>query len=162
MSLPGGFKSGGMKSMRAKHRDESKLNAELSPGIWRRVLKFAAPYKWKLLLFVILIAIDAGVGALNPLIYAGIIDQGIKKNDTQLVAQLAVLLGVLAVFDAGLMLVERWISSRISQGLVYDMRTQVFAHFQKMPIAFFSRTQTGALISRLNSDVSDAQGAFTN
>ena len=60
------------------------------------------------------------------------------------------------------MLVERWISSRISQGLVWDMRTQVFAHFQKMPIAFFSRTQTGALISRLNSDVTDAQGAFTN
>jgi ATP-binding cassette subfamily B protein len=164
MSLPGGFKSGGFKSMRAKHRDETKLNAELSPGIGKRVLKFAAPYKWKLLVFVILIAIDAGVGALNPLIYGTIIDKGIlgKPPDSQLVVQLAVLLGILAVFDAGLMLVERWISSRISQGLVYDMRTQVFAHFQKMPIAFFSRTQTGALISRLNSDVSDAQGAFTN
>ncbi len=162
MSLPGGFKSGGFKSMRSKHRDETKLNAELSPGIGKRVLKFAAPYKWKLLVFVILIAIDAGVGALNPLIYAVIIDKGIKLGNTQLVIQLALLLGVLAVFDALLMLIERWISSRISQGLVWDMRTQVFAHFQKMPIAFFSRTQTGALISRLNSDVTDAQGAFTN
>src|SRR3954471_5914204 len=167
MSLPGGFKSGGMKSMRAKHRDESKLNAELSPGIGKRVLKFAAPYKWKLLIFVILIAIDAGVGALNPLIYKTIIDDGIghppaHPGNPQLILQLAILLGVLAVLDAGLMLTERWISSRISQGLVWDMRTQVFAHFQKMPIAFFSRTQTGALISRLNSDVSDAQGAFTN
>jgi ATP-binding cassette subfamily B protein len=166
MSLPGGFKSGGFKSMRSKHRDETKLNAELSPGIGKRVLKFAAPYKWKLLIFVILIAIDAGVGALNPLIYKTIIDDGIGNGshpgNSTLVLQLAILLGVLAVLDAGLMLVERWISSRISQGLVWDMRTQVFAHFQKMPIAFFSRTQTGALISRLNSDVSDAQGAFTN
>src|SRR6478609_1314873 len=105
MSLPGGFKSGGFKSMRAKHRDDTKLNAELSPGIGKRVLKFASPYKWMLLIFVILIAIDAGVGALNPLIYGTIINRGILQDpsDPQLVAELALLLGVLAVFDAGLM-----------------------------------------------------------
>ena len=79
-----------------------------------------------------------------------------------MVVELALLLVVLAVFDAALSLVERWISARVGEGLIFDMRTQVFAHFQRMPVAFFTRTQTGALVSRLNSDVLDAQSAFTN
>ena len=163
MSLPGGFRGGGFRSMRAKpRRDAPPTTTELSPGLIRRIAAFGARYRLKLLLFLILVGIDSGIGALTPLIYKGIIDQGIIPGDSQVVIVLAVVLATFAVMDALLLLTERWIASRISQGLVFDMRTKVFAHFQTMPLAFFSRTQTGALISRLNNDVSDAQGAFTN
>jgi ATP-binding cassette subfamily B protein len=163
MSLPGGFRSGGFRTLRATpRRDGPPTDTELSPGLLRRIARFGAPYRWKLALFLTLVGIDSGVGAVTPLIYKGIIDQGIIPGVSEVVVGLAILLAVLAVLDALLLLTERWIAARISQGLVYDMRTKVFAHFQTMPVAFFSRTQTGALISRLNNDVRDAQGAFTN
>jgi len=152
---------GGMKALRTLRRDDSVTAQPLSKGLVRRIFRFAKPYRRKLLTFLILIIIDAAIGGANPLIYRAIIDDGIIPKHTAIVIELAVLLAVLAVLDAVLMLFERLISSRIGQGLVFDMRTQVFAHFQKMPIAFFSRTQTGALISRLNNDVLDAQSAFT-
>ncbi len=153
---------GGWGAMRSFRRDESVKSQKLSPGLIRRIARFAAPYRWMLVSFLALIVVDAVVGAANPLIYRAIIDNGILPKNTQLVVGLALLLGVLAVADAALSLVERWISARIGEGLIFDMRTSVFAHFQRMPIAFFSRTQTGALISRLNNDVLDAQSAFTN
>ena len=163
MSLGRGFRGGGFRTLRAKpRRDGPPTDTELSPGLLRRIAKFGRPYRWKLSLFLILVGIDSGVGALTPLIYKWIIDRGIIPGDSEVVLSLAVLLAMLAVFDSVLRLSERWIAARISQGLVYDMRTKVFAHFQTMPVAFFSRTQTGALISRLNNDVRDAQGAFTN
>jgi len=159
MSMPGA--GGGMKALRTLRRDDSVTSQPLSKGLVRRIFRFAKPYRKKLLTFLILIIVDAAIGGANPLIYRAIIDDGIIPKHTDIVIELAVLLAVLAVLDAVLMLFERLISSRIGQGLVFDMRTQVFAHFQKMPIAFFSRTQTGALISRLNNDVLDAQSAFT-
>jgi ATP-binding cassette subfamily B protein len=163
MSFPGGFRGAGFRSMRAKpRRDGPPVASELSPGLVRRISKFGAPYRLRLVVFLILVGIDSGIGAITPLIYKGIIDQGIIPGDSQVVIVLASVLAVVAVMDALLLLTERWIASRISQGLVFDMRTKVFAHFQRMPLAFFSRTQTGALISRLNNDVSDAQSAFTN
>jgi ATP-binding cassette subfamily B protein len=135
---------------------------ELSPGLLRRIARFASPYRWLLGVFLVLIVVDAVIAAANPLIYRAIIDDGILPKNSGLVVELAVLLGLLAVFDAVLSLVERWISARVGEGLIFDMRTKVFAHFQRMPIAFFTRTQTGALVSRLNNDVLDAQSAFTN
>jgi ATP-binding cassette, subfamily B, bacterial len=143
-------------------RDDSVLSAKLSKGLVRRIARFAAPYKKLLGAFLVLIVVDATIGAANPLIYRAIIDDGILPKQSGIVVELALLLAVLAVADAALSLAERWISARIGEGLIFDMRTKVFAHFQKMPIAFFSRTQTGALISRLNNDVLDAQSAFTN
>ena len=109
-----------------------------------------------------MIVVDAVIGVWNPLIYREIIDGGIAKHDNRLIIGLAVLLAGLALVDALLSLVQRYISSRVGEGLIYDMREKVFAHIQEMPLAFFTRTQTGALISRLNNDVLGAQQAFTD
>ncbi|HEU4673350.1 MAG TPA: ABC transporter ATP-binding protein [Candidatus Limnocylindrales bacterium] len=158
MSMMGG----GWNVMRSFRRDDSVRSHELSPGLLRRIAHFAAPYRRLLGVFLVLIVIDAVIAAANPLLYRAIIDDGILPRDSGLVVELALLLGLLAVFDAVLSLVERWISARVGEGLIFDMRTKVFAHFQRMPVAFFTRTQTGALVSRLNNDVLDAQSAFTN
>jgi ATP-binding cassette subfamily B protein len=148
--------------MRSFRRDESVTSQKLSPGIVRRITRFAAPYRRILSVFLALIILDALLSAASPLIYRAIIDDGILPHDSGLVVELALVLAALAVADAALSLWERWISARVGEGLIFDMRTQVFAHFQRMPIAFFTRTQTGALVSRLNNDVLDAQQAFTD
>jgi len=162
MSMLGGSGMGGWQVMRSFRRDDSVRSQRLSPGLVRRIARFAAPYRRLLVTFLVLIVIDAAVGAANPLVYATIIDRGILPRDSSVVVGLALLLVLLALLDAILSLVERWISARVGEGLIFDMRTQVFAHFQRMPVAFFTRTQTGALVSRLNNDVLDAQSAFTN
>ena len=148
--------------MRSFRRDASVTAQKLSPGIFRRILRFAAPYRRILLVFLALIVVGALMSAAAPLIYRGIIDDGILSKNTGLIVELAAVLAGLALADAALSLWQRWISARIGEGLIFDMRTQVFAHFQRMPIAFFTRTQTGALVSRLNNDVMDAQRAFTD
>ena len=112
--------------------------------------------------FLVLIVLDAVAGAASPLIYRAIIDDGIIPRDQAVIVGLAIALAGLAFVDAALSLGQRWISARIGEGLIFDMRTKVFAHIQQMPIAFFTRTQTGALVSRLNNDVLDAQQAFTD
>ena len=156
----GGGGGGGL--MRSFRRDESVTSQKLSPGILRRIARFARPYRRMLLVFLALIVLDALLSAANPLIYRAIIDDGILPHNSGVVVQLALLLAVLALSDVVLSLWQRWISARVGEGLIFDMRTQVFAHFQRMPIAFFTRTQTGALVSRLNNDVLDAQQAFTD
>ncbi len=153
---------GAASLMRSFGRDGSVTEQQLTPGIFWRILRFAQPYRAKLVVFLVLIVIDALLGVANPLIYKAIIDNGIIPKNTELIVQLFILLVVLAVADAALSLWQRWISALIGEGLIYDMRTQVFGHFQQMPISFFTRTQTGALVSRLNSDVTDAQQAFTD
>ncbi|MCU1623196.1 MAG: Xenobiotic-transporting ATPase [Frankiales bacterium] len=155
-----------MQMMRSFQRDASVLDQKLAPGTVRRIGRFAAPYKRDLTLFLILIVVDALVAVANPLIFKKVIDDGIGKNppatgSTNVVLAMALLLVGLALFDAVLGLIQRWYSARIGEGLIYDMRAKVYAHVQRQPIAFFTRTQTGALISRLNNDVLGAQQAFT-
>jgi len=152
--------SGGL--MRSFRRDDSITSYKLSPGIVRRIARFARPYRGKLLVFLGLIIVDALLGAANPLLYRAIIDDGILPRNSGFIVQVGVILVVLALADAGLSLWQRWISARVGEGLIFEMRTKVFAHFQEMPISFFTRTQTGALVSRLNNDVTDAQQAFTD
>lgn len=156
----------GMGGMRSAHRnmtrDSAVLQHELPKGIWRRILNFAAPYKGKLVVFLVIIVVDSIVGVANPLIYRKIINDGIVKHRSSVVVGLAVVIAALAIFDAGLTITQRAISSRIGEGLIFDMRSKVFAHVSRMPIAFFTRTQTGALVSRLNNDVLGAQQAFTD
>jgi ATP-binding cassette subfamily B protein len=147
-----------MKSFR---RDASVTSARLSPGIYRRIAAFARPYRWQLAAFLALIGVDAAVSAANPLVYRAIIDDGALVGRPDVVVTLAFVLGGLAVADMVNSLVQRWISARIGEGLIFDLRTAVFSHVQRMPIAFFTRTQTGAMLSRLNNDVLDAQQAFT-
>src|SRR3954452_13695276 len=159
---PGGPK----QMMRSFQRDSSVLEQEVPPGTGRRIGRFAMPYKRELLVFLVLIVIDALVAVANPLIFKKIIDDGIGQDppatgNTNVVVAMALLLVGLALFDAILGLVMPWYSARIGEGLIYDMRSQGFSHIQRMPIAFFTRTQTGALISRLNNDVLGAQQAFT-
>ena len=126
------------------------------------MLTYAVPYKKILAIFVPVVILDAVIAAINPLILRSLIDNGISKSNERLVIGLAILVGVLALVDAGLALSERRISAYIGEYLIYDMRSKVFRHIQRMPLAFFSRTQTGALVSRLNNDVIGAQQAFTD
>jgi len=150
---------GGLRSFM---KDGSVTKQKLPPGTLPRIMRFAAPYRKILGVFLGVIVVDALIGVWNPLIYRQIIDGGIVKGDKRLILLLGLLLAGLALADALLSLVQRYISSRVGEGLIYDMREKVFAHVQEMPLAFFSRTQTGALISRLNNDVLGAQQAFTD
>ena len=148
--------------LRSLRRDSSKSRSEIKPGTAKRILKFVAPYRGLLAWFFVVVVVDAIVGVANPLIYRQIINEGILGHRADLIVGLALAVAGLAVADAGLSLVQRYVSSRIGEGLVYDMRSQLFAHVQRMPLAFFVRTQTGALVSRLNNDVQGAQEAFTD
>lgn len=152
----------GWGAMRSFRRDQSVTRQTLPKGIVRRVARFARPYRLQLALFLVLIIVSALVAAANPLLLRAIIDQGIGQHRTGLVILLAAVVAGLALLSALLSLVQRWISARIGEGLIYDMRSQVFAHVSRMPISFFTRTQTGALVSRLNNDVLGAQQAFTD
>ncbi|MAT04763.1 MAG: ABC transporter [Acidimicrobiaceae bacterium] len=148
--------------MRSFTHDPSVTNHRLAPGTIRRILGFARPYRLAIGLFLLLIVLDAAAGAAVPLIYREIIDTGIADERTGLVISLAVALAALAFASALLGLAQRWFSARIGEGLIHDLRTQVFDHVQRMPIGFFTRAQTGALVSRLNTDVQGAQQAFTS
>jgi ATP-binding cassette subfamily B protein len=154
-----------MSMMRSFRRDAAVTSTKLAPGTVRRIARFAGPYRRELSIFVGLVVLAALTGVLNPLIFKKIIDDGIGTVPGQgrpgLVIALAGLVAGLAVIEAVLSLFNRWYSARIGEGLIYDMRSQVYAHVQRMPLAFFTRTQTGALISRLNNDVLGAQQAFT-
>ena len=160
--MGGGGRGGGWGGMRSVRQDRAVLQHRVKKGTARRMLTFAVPYRTILAIFLPVVIIDAAISAVNPLILRALIDDGILKKDSGLVVQLAVLVAVLALADAGLVLTERRISAYIGESLIFDMRSKVFRHIQRMPLAFFSRTQTGALVSRLNNDVIGAQQAFTD
>ncbi|HEX4723830.1 MAG TPA: ABC transporter ATP-binding protein [Pseudonocardiaceae bacterium] len=147
---------------RSLHADRSVLKQTVRPGTWRRMFQFVWPYRRILIGFLLVVVVDAGISVLNPLIYREIINGGILGRNAGLVVKLALLLAGLSVFDAGLSILMRWVSAKVGESLIFDLRTNVFGHVQRMPLAFFTRTQTGALISRLNSDVLGAQQAFTD
>src|SRR3984957_17619969 len=149
-------------AMRSYTRDPSITSQRLKPGSVRRIISYARPYRGSLALFLAATVVDAVLIVAVPLLLKVIIDDGILKKDTALVVGLAGLTAGLALFDALLSLAERWLSSRIGEGLIFDLRSQVFAHVQRQPIAFFTRAQTGSLVSRLNSDVIGAQQAITS
>ncbi|HUS61625.1 MAG TPA: ABC transporter ATP-binding protein [Acidimicrobiales bacterium] len=134
----------------------------LSRATIRRVLQFARPHRRALLAFVILSALAAILAVATPVLAGLVVDAIIEdKGDQQRVVSLAVLIAVIALLDAAVGIAERWQSSKIGEGLILDLRRAVFGHVQRMPIAFFMRTRTGALVSRLNNDVIGAQRAFT-
>ncbi|WP_344836427.1 ABC transporter ATP-binding protein [Kribbella ginsengisoli] len=153
---------GGGSAMMWRRQDASVVDQKLAKGTLRRILRFAKPFKWHITAFLALVIISAFLVIASPLLFKKIVDDGITKGNGGLVTALALIVALLALFDAALGLMQRWFSARIGEGLIYDLRTQVFAHVQKMPVAFFTRTQTGALVSRLNNDVIGAQQAFTS
>ena len=153
------------RMLRSYQRDSSVVGEKLAPGMIRRVWRFAAPYRWPLTFFLTTVVLDALTAVATPLLFRELIDTAIPSGQAsgsiRPVVVIALIAAGLAVISAILSLIERYYSSRIGEGLIFDLRTLVFDHVQRMPIAFFTRTQTGALVSRLNSDVIGAQRAFT-
>ena len=143
-------------------RDRSVARRKLAPGTTRRIAGYARPYRRLILGFLALVVFDAVLVVATPLLFRRLIDDGVVKGDRGLVVGLALVVAALAIVDAAAGLAQRWFSSRIGEGLIYDLRTQVFGHVLRQPVAFFTRAQTGALVSRLNNDVIGAQQAFTS
>ena len=150
------------QAMRGFSRDPSVTKQRLKPGTVRRIAGYARPYRLDLAIFILAAALDAVVTVSYPILLGLIIDKGILPKRTDVVLELAGVVVGLAVFDAFLTIVQRYFTSRVGEGLIYDLRTQVFSHVQRQPIAFFTRAQTGSLVSRLNSDVIGAQQALTS
>ena len=142
--------------------DRSVVDNRIERQTVRRVLGFARPHRRLIAGFLGVTVVDAALVVAPPLLLKLIIDDGVRTGDVSLVVWLAALVALVAVLDAAFGLVTGWLSSRIGEGLIYDLRTQVFAHVQRQSLAFFTRTQTGALVSRLNNDVIGAQRAFTS
>ena len=134
----------------------------LSSGTLKRIFTYAIPYKSTFLLFLFCLIADAVLTVATPLLLRELIDQGVIPKDRTVVTTMAIAVAVLAILTAFINIIVRWISAKIGEGLIYDLRAQVFRHVQEQSIAFFTRTQTGALITRINSDVIGAQRAFTS
>ncbi|RBY86674.1 ABC transporter ATP-binding protein [Blastococcus sp. TBT05-19] len=152
-----------MAAMRSFRRDPSVTSRHLPKGTVRRILGIARPYRRELTFFLLLVIGSSVIGVITPLLAGGIVNRiaGLEGTAGDIV-RIALLIAGLAVVDAGISLGTRWFSARIGEGVIYDLRSKVFAHVQRMPVAFFTRTQTGALVSRLNNDVVGAQQAFTS
>ena len=153
---------GGWGMVRSLTRDSSVAQRKLAPGTAKRVMSYARPYKAQIGMFLALVILDSALVVATPLLLGQIIDKGVTPGRADVVVRLSLIIAVIAVLDGALTLVQRWYSSRIGEGLIFDLRTQVFSHVLKQPIAFFTRAQTGALVSRLNNDVIGAQQAFTS
>ena len=148
-------------TFRSMTADPSVKSQKLKPGTLKRIFSYGKSYSVQIAIFLFTVVIEALLIISTPLLLREIIDKGVIPRNGTLVTQLALLVGILAVIDALFNIFGRWYSARIGEGLIYDLRSQVFAHVQRQSIAFFTRTQTGALISRINSDVMGAQQAFT-
>ncbi len=142
--------------------DRSAVDNHIDRGTLRRVLRFARPHRLLIAAFLVLTVLDAGLVVVTPLLVLQVVDVAIPQGDIRLVVLLALGMAAVAVVDAVLAVASGFLSSRIGEGLIFDLRTKVFAHVQRQSLAFFTRTQTGALVSRLNNDVLGAQRAFTS
>ncbi len=152
----------GWMALRTLSSDQSVKSAKLKPGTLKRIFAYAIPYKSTFFLFLFCLIADAFLTIATPLLLRELIDNGVIPKDRSVVTTMAIAVAVLALLTAVVNIVVRWISAKIGEGLIYDLRSQVFRHVQEQSIAFFTRTQTGALISRINSDVIGAQRAFTS
>ncbi|MGP0019336.1 MAG: ABC transporter ATP-binding protein [Candidatus Sulfotelmatobacter sp.] len=151
-----------MGAWRSLGQDSSVLKQKVKAGTAKRTLRFAAPYARLLALFLLVVIVDATIGIVNPLIFRQIINNGILKGNSALIIHLACVVAVLGLFDGALGMTQTYLSSRIGAGIVLSLRTKLFGHIQQMPLAFFTRAQTGGLVSRLNNDVGGARTAFTD
>lgn len=152
----------GWGAMRSMTRDQSVKHTKLKDGTGRRVLGYATPYKKRIAVFLAFVVLDSALIVATPLILKAIVDRGVAHSDTSLVVWLGVAAAAVAVVQAVLSVLQRWLSASLGEDLILDLRRQVFRHVLRQPIAFFTRAQTGALVSRLNTDVIGAQQAFTS
>ncbi|MGH9409658.1 MAG: ABC transporter ATP-binding protein, partial [Vicinamibacterales bacterium] len=147
---------------RTMGQDSSVLKETVKPGTARRTLRYAAGYARWLALFLVVVVVDAMIGVVNPLLFREIINNGILKGNEPLIIRMALIVGALGLFDGALGVAQTYLASKTGSQIVLSLRTKLFEHIQQMPLAFFTRTQTGALVSRLNSDVQGARTAFTD
>jgi len=159
---PSAMSSWGM--LRSIQNSERVTQHRLSRGTTKRILRFARPYRSEIVVFLVTVVLDAVIGVATPVLAGHVVNAitGGASGAATLVVRLALLIAGLAVVDAFLSLAQRWYSARIGEGIILDLRTKVYDHVQRMPLQFFTRTQTGALVSRLNNDVTGAQRAFTS
>ncbi|BAN00576.1 putative ABC transporter permease/ATP-binding protein [Ilumatobacter coccineus YM16-304] len=141
---------------------DSVRGVELADGTLRRVWKFARPYRTTIIVFLLAILLAALLALVPPFVVREILDNAIPNEDRDRIIWLAAIAVVAALSDAGLAIVQRWCSAQVGEGLIYDLRSALFAKVQRMPIAFFTRTPTGSITSRLNTDVVGAQTAVTS
>ncbi len=142
-------------------REEDFANAKVDRALARRVWTYASPYKRRLVVFLLAVGAGALVMIIPPLLFKSIVDDAIPDRDRGFAMTLAIAALAVAVVNTGISVVERYISSTIGEGVIFDLRTSLYDHVHRMPIAFFTRTQTGALVSRMNNDVIGAQRALT-
>lgn len=152
----------GWQMYRSLTRDPSVSARTVNRALVRRILGYARPYRRLIAVFLVILVLTSLLSVAQPLLIPRLVDDGIAEGNRQVVTVTALIIAGLAIVDAGLGLVGRYFSSRIGEGLIYDLRTEVYDHVQQQSVAFFTRAQTGALISRLNSDVIGAQQAFTS
>ncbi|MGW7521035.1 ABC transporter ATP-binding protein [Streptomyces sp. NPDC054796] len=141
--------------------DSSITKQKIKSGTVRRIIPYASPYRWSLAVVMLMTAVSAAITATSPLLLKMIIDDGITPRRGDVVVSLAFAIAGLALIDVLATFTQTWFSGRVGQGIVYDLRCKVFSHVQRQPLAFFTRAQTGALVSRLNTDVVGAQQAIT-
>ncbi|MEU4619464.1 ABC transporter ATP-binding protein [Actinoplanes sp. NPDC023801] len=144
----------------AMNRQDDKR--PFSRATLRRILALARPQRRVLTWFLLLSVVTAFLAVATPVLAGQVVNAIVESKGQRLVITLAVAIAVIALTEAGLGLVQRGLSARIGEGLILDLRTKVFDHVQRMPVAFFTRTRTGALVSRLNNDVIGAQRAFSD
>jgi len=149
-------------ALRSFGQDSSILKQKVKRGTAKRALAFATPYAGLLSLFLLVVIVNATIGIATPLIYREIINNGMLKGNLSIIIRLAFLSAGLGLLDGVLGMTQTYLSSRIDAAIVLSLRAKLFEHIQQMPLAFFTRTQTGALVSRFNSDVGGARTAFTD
>ncbi|HEY4614693.1 MAG TPA: ABC transporter ATP-binding protein, partial [Citricoccus sp.] len=142
-------------------RGADQAGRTLRPGTVRRTLDFVRRYRGKLLFYLVLSVVGAVLGVASPILAGDVVDAIVGEGDSGIIVRLALLIALVAVLDAALAVMTRWLSSDLGERIIYDLRTAVFDHVQTMPVAFFMRTRTGALVSRLNNDVIGAQTAIS-
>ena len=151
-----------MTAMSFRHDRKALKAKRVERATMKRVFTFVRPYKSAVIGFMVSVVFGSVFGVIPTLLFRRLLDHAIPDKDRSLVTLLAIGALVLAITSAALSLIQRWLSSRIGEGLIHDLRVALFDHVQQLPVAFFTRTQTGALQSRLNNDVIGAQQAVTN
>jgi ATP-binding cassette, subfamily B, bacterial len=157
----GAMMTGTRAPYRALRLDDSITRQKIRPGTVRRIIPYAREHRWQLALLLLVTALDACITVAGPLLLGIAIDSGIERHRLGVVIALSLIIAGLAMADAAAEYIQAWSSARIGQGLVLNLRTRVFSHVQQQPLAFFTRSQTGSLVSRLNTDVIGAQQAVT-
>ena len=147
--------------MRMQHGTDGTSGQSLAPGTVRRTVAFAGQYRARLVVFVIASVVGAMLGVASPVLAGDVVNAITGSRDSGLIVRLALLIALVAVADAVVGVFTKWLSAGLGERVIYDLRTRVFDHVQRMPVAFFQRTRTGALVSRLNNDVIGAQSAIS-